>query len=291
MIVEIKQHADQSASSIGLDKHNRSKLPGTFEQVYPARGFDGRFITGVDEDSITINTIQDPEVKAERKAEVRKLREELETLLNVDLSNKNEEFWKKFKIVLRDNFTLNFSNPLDKLKYYVLIANGYAAPELGAVNNPDYINTKYYVSRKEEETKTRMVSRKTKDQASAKMLELSKDYDKLVLVGRYLLGARRIKQGMNEEVVYEEISNYINDPKDKSNITRFIEATSKTVEELQYKLTVDEAIRLNIIKVREGYFQRGNATYGKSIKEVIEYLSSVEHANEFASLKEEVENY
>lgn len=289
MIVEIKQHADQSAYAIGLEKYNRSKLPSTFEQLYPAKGEDGRWITGVDEDSITINSITDPLIKAERKEEILKLRKELEELINVDLSNKNNEYWSNFKIILRDNVTLNFTKPLDKLKYYVLIANGYAAPEIGAVNNPDYMNTKYYVSRKDEETKGRMVTKKTKDQARAKLLEISKDYNKLLLIGKHLLGSRRVKDGISEETIYEEISNYIDDPKDTRNVSVFLEATKKTVEELQYKLVVDEAVRLGLIKIREGYYQRGNATYGKTLKETIEYLSSVEHSSEFASLKEEVE--
>ena len=289
MIVEIKQHPDQSAASIGLEKYNRSKLPGTFEQLYPAKGHDGRWITGVDENAITINQIADPIIKAERKEEIKKLREELQDLLNVDLTNNNSTFWSSFRIVLRDNKALNFSNARDKLEYYVLLANGYAAPELGAVNNPDYMNTKYYVSRKEEESKSRIVGKKAKDQARADLLEISKDYNKLVLIGRYLLGARRIKDGMLEESIYEEISNYIDDPKDKANLGRFLEATKKTIEELQYKLVVDEAVRIGLIKIREGYYQRGNATYGKTLKETIEYLSSVEHSNEFASLKEEVE--
>ena len=289
MIVEIKQHADQSAAAIGLDKHNRSKLPGTFEQVYPAKGFDGRWITGIDEKALTVNSIQDPELKEQRKQEILAIRMELESLINVDLSATNDKFWEGFKITLRDNFTLNFSNPQDKLKYYVLISNGYAAPELGVVNSPDYANTKYYVSRKDEETTERVVSRKTKDEARSKLFKLAEDYQKLVLIGRYLLGARRIKDGMKEDTIYEELSLFIDNPKETSNVTLFLDAMSKNVDELQYKLVVDEALRVGIIKIRDGYYQRGNATYGKNLKEVIQYLSSVEHANEFASLKEETE--
>lgn len=290
MIVELKQNPDQSASAIGLDKHNRSKFPGTFEMLQPAKGIDGRWITGVDENSMSVNSITDPDVRAERKAEVKELRESIQQLLNIDISATNNEFWQSYKIILKDTVTLNLGNPEDKLRYYVLIANGYAAPELGAVNHPDYVNTKYYVSRKEEESKGRMVTRKAKDEARAKLLEISKDNDKLILIARFLLGSRRIKDTMNPDIIYEELSKFIDDPKDTQNVSLFTEATKKTVEELQYKLVIDDAIRSNIIRLREGYYQRGNATYGKSIKEVISHLSAVENAAEFASLKEEVES-
>lgn len=289
MIVEIKQHADSSASSVGLDKYNRSKLPGTFEIVQPGKGVDGRWITGIDEDSLVVNQINDPLAREKRKEEVKKLREDLERLTGLNLSATNGEFWKTYKIVLRDNFSLDLANAQDKLKYYVLISNEYAGPELEVMSNPDYNNTKYYISRKEEEAKGRVITRKVKDEARAKLLELSKNYDKMILIAKYLLGTRRIKQGLNEEIAYEELSKYIDDPKEKVNVSNFILALEKTVEELQHKLVLDEAQRMGVVKVREGYYQRGNATYGKSLKEAIEYLSAVENSSEFASLKEEVE--
>lgn len=290
MIVEIKQHPDLSASSNGLDKYNRSKLPGTFEVLYPSKGLDGRYLTGIDEDAVSINSIQNPELKQLKKEEVRKVFDELTSLLNVDLKATNKEFWSIYNIGIRDNLSLDLSNPKHKLQYYVLIANGYAVPELGLVNSPEYWNTKFYISRKEEEAKGRTISRKEKDKAKAELLKLSENTDRLTLVAKYLLGINRIKDGTSPDVIYEEVSKFIEDPKEKRNLTLFLDAVSKDIESLQYKLTVDEAIRKNIIRVREGYFQRANATYGKSLKETLEYLSKVENSGEFASLKEEVDN-
>lgn len=290
MIVEIKQHTDQSAASVGLDKYNRSKIPGTFEILQPSKGYDGRWLTGIDENSLAINSMRDIAIRDKVKEETIALRKDLESLLNIDLGANNDAFWGTYKIILKDNFSLNFSNAQDKLKYYVLIANQYAAPELDAVNNPEYANTKYYVSRKEEEVRERVITAKVKDEARAKLLEISKNSNKFILIAKYLLGARRIKEGMNEGVIYEELSNFLNDTKEKSNLAKFIEATNKTVEDLQYKLTLDEAVRIGIIKVREGYYQRGNATYGRSLKEALDYLSSVGNSAEFSSLKDEVDN-
>ena len=259
--------------------------------MFPTKGLDNRWLTGIDEDSLSINSIDDQDTKQKIKEETRKVRLDLERMTNLDLSATNHEFWKTYKILLnKTTETLNFSNPFDKLKYYVLIANGFAAPDMASMNSPQFMYTKYYVSRKEEESKSRVVTRKTKDEARAKLLEISKDEDKL-LIAKFLLGSRKVKKGMDANIIYEDVSAFLDDPKEKRNISLFLEATKKTVEELQYKLTVDEALRLGIIKIREGYYQRGNATYGKSIQEAIDYLSSVENSGEFASLKDEVENH
>lgn len=292
MIVEIKQNSDSSAKAIGLDKYNRSKFPGTFDSFTVGKGSDGRWLTGIDEESLTINSILDSEEREKRKAEVRKIREDLERLTNVDLSATNDAYWSKYIITITGaKFKLNLANPQDKIKYYVLIANRYAAPEIAVTNNPEYMHTKYYVSRKDEETSVRVVTRKQKDEAKAKLLELSKDEDKFLLIAKFLLGTRRVKKGMNPNTIYELVSEFIEDPNEKTNISQFLNATKKTVEELQYKLTVDEALRVGIIKIRDGYYQRGGVTYGKSSEEAIDYLSSVENSGEFASLKNEVENH
>lgn len=290
MIVEIKQHPDLTASSIGLDKYNKSKLPGTFEILYVAKGSDGRYLTGIDPDSLSINSISDNELKESKKEELSKIFDEMTKLLNVDLSATNNDYWSKFQISLRDNLSLDLSNPKQRLQYYVLVASGYAAPELGLVGSPEYLNTKYYVSRKEEEAKGRTVTLKEKDKAKAELLKLSENTNRLTLVAKFLLGVQKIKEGMSPDIIYEELSKFIDNPKEKRNVSLFIDAATKGIESLQYKLTIDEAIRKNIIRVREGYFQRGNATYGKSLKESIEYLSKVENSGEFASLKEEVDN-
>ena len=288
MIVEVKQLPDQSATSIGLDKHNRSKLPGTFDMMQPAKGQDGRWITGIDEESGYINAIQDKEEKARLKKQTLELRLKLEEITNVNLKATNDEFWSKYVVILKDNFSLNLDIPFDKLKYYVLISNGYAAPEYGVTGSPEYINTKYYISRKEEEVADKMTTKKAKDKARAKLLELSENKKRLFVIAQYLLGDR-VKEQMSEDTLYSEVSNFIDDKKEAGNVKLFLDAVSKDISAIQYKIIVDKAIKKNIIRIRDGYYQRGNATYGKNVKEVLDYLSNIENANEFASLKEEVD--
>ena len=85
-LIEVKQTPDQSAQSIGLDKYGRSKFPTVFEIMQPGRTPDGRWVTGLDENALSINRINDPLLRQQRKEEILEMRLELERLTNLDLS-------------------------------------------------------------------------------------------------------------------------------------------------------------------------------------------------------------
>lgn len=286
-LVEIKQTPDLSAQMLGLDKYGKSKFPGTFEVLQPGKTPDGRWVTGLDEHAINIKRINDPVLRESTAEEVRELREELERLTGLDLKA-NSDYWNTYFIKIVDKLPLNFDNPNDRIKYYVLLANGYSAPELEAKDSPDYINTKFYMHRAETEDSQKSVKSRERDKAIADLYAMYEHPHKLKLIGRYVLGGK-VKESMSPDSAYNLIREALTLDKDGSVIRKFNEATSKTIEELQYKLTVDEAIARHVIRIREGYYQRGNATYGKTMKDVIKFLSSPENANEFASIKEEVE--
>lgn len=294
MLIEVKQTPDQTAASIGLDKPgngNRSKLPGCFEYIQPSKSSDGRWVTGMDEKAVNVRKIADPILKKQKEEEVKAIREDLELLTGWDLSATNDSFWGAYYIKVtdrdRDKLVLDYDNPKDRIKYNVLIANGSAAPDLDATNSPDFAFTKFYISRAEEEVGDKVIKSRLKDKATAELYKMYDNKPKLVLIGKYLLGTK-IKEEMSVDSIYNSIRDFIGNEKEKG-VGKFLECTSKTVEELQYKLIIDEAVSKHIIRVRDGYYQRGNATYGKSMLEVIKFLSSMENQAEFISVKEELE--
>lgn len=286
-LIEVKQTPDQSAQSIGLDKYNRSKFPAVFEIMQPGKTPDNRWVTGLDDKATSLNQIKDPVLQAQRREELRELREELERLTNLDLSA-TSKYWETYFVKIVDKLALNFDLASDRIKYYVLLANDYAAPELDARNNPDLINTKFYVHRTETEEGSKALKSKERDKAIAALYGMSENKNKLVLIGKYIHGTK-VKDSMSADNIYNILRDSLAADKDGSIVRKFNEATGKTVEELQYKLIIDEAVAKHVIRIRESYYQRGNATYGKSMKEVIKFLSSPENANEFASIKEELE--
>jgi hypothetical protein len=286
-LVEIKQSPDLSAQMLGLDKYNRSKFPGTFEVLQPGKTADGRWVTGMDEDAISVKSITDPELREKRKEEIKEVREELERLTGQNLSA-TSDYWNTYYIRIVDKLALNFDNPNDRVKYYILLANNYAAPELEAKSNPEFLNSKFYMHRAENEEGQKAVKSRERDKAVADLYAMYDNKPKLVLIGKYILGSK-VKDSMSQDGIYNLLRSGIENDKEGTIVRKFNESTSKTIEELQFKLILDEAIARHVIRIREGYYQRGNATYGKTIKDVLKFLSSPENANEFASIKEEVE--
>lgn len=285
--IEVKQAPDSSAEAVGLNKYNKSKFPGVFEMLQPARTPDGRWITGLDEDAVSIKSIKDPVLREERREEVREMRLELERLTGFDLSG-TSSYWGTYYLKIGEKKALNFDNPIDRIAYYILLSNRYAAPELEAKGNPDYAQAKFYIHRDETEDSSKVLKSRERDKAIADLFALYDNEPKLKLIGKYVLGSK-IKDSMKKDTAYKALREAIETDKEGNIVRKFAEATSKTIEELQYKLIIDEAIAKHVIRYREGYYQRGNATYGKSLKDAIKFLSSPEHADEFASIKEEVE--
>src|SRR5690606_9549962 len=106
-------------------------------------------------------------------------------------------------------------------------------------------------------------------------------------IGQYLEGDK-YKLKMSDDAIYKMLSTYIN--RDFDNLERFMKAAKMDVEDLQYKITVDRALKGHIIKVSDGYYQRGNVTLGKNLQEVYDTLKKPQFATEFLSIKEEVES-
>lgn len=286
-LIEVKQNPDASARTLGLDKYKKSKFPGTFDVFQPGKTADNRWITGFDEQAVSVKRISDPVLRAERIEEIKQIREELERLTGHDLSG-TSSYWNTYYIKFRDGVALNFDIPADRIKYYILLANDFSAPELEAVDNPDFINTKFYMHRAEYEDKEKSIKSRERDKATSELYLMYEKPEKLKLIARYVLGSR-VKETLDTDTVYNLLREELVGDKEGTVIRKFSEATLKTIEELQYKLVVDEAVTKHVIRIRDNYYQRGNATYGKTMKDVLKFLSSPENANEFDSVREEVE--
>lgn len=285
--VIIKQIPDDLAELTGLNKYNRSKMPktGDFFQV-AIEG--GRFVTGIDEDSLQVNRLPEHE-KEEKKKEIKALRESLESLTGKDLSA-TSSFWELFGIsVSSDNdLILNKSNPMDIVRYHALIANGYAAPDKASASLPQYRNAKYFCFVEERANEEEVSTQMKRDRARSELLNLSDDSDKMVLVGQYLEGDK-YKDGMSPKTLYKMLSDYINSVNEPDNLKRFVKAVGLPVEELQFKVLVDRAIKKRLIKFVDGLYQRGQVTLGKTPMDVYTNLKTPEYATELYSIRQELE--
>lgn len=286
--VVIKQIPDANAVAFGLDKYKRSKIPRCADVFQVSILADGRFITGLDEEAQSIQGIENDVEREEKINELKTLKATLEKLLRVDLSS-TSTYWETFaiKIDSDNDLVLNKSNPLHVIMYHALIANGYVAPSFEESSEPIYLNSKYYCHVDEIVLQEKNSSKKIKDKARAELYKIAENKDKLLLYGRYLEGAK-YKSNMSPDTLYNMLSDFIDDVKRPENIDTFLRAVKLSVEELQYKITVETAIRKKIIKFKEGQYYRGGVNLGRSAVDVLSNLKQPEYASEFVQIHEEV---
>lgn len=287
-IIKVKQVPDAYAISTGLDKYNKSRMPHCRDQYQVAQGYDRRYQTGIDEDAAELNFIKDEVVKADKKREIKKLRTDLEKIIGEKLDALSS-FWETFVIdISTDNdLILDMSNPMHILTHKALIANGLAAPDLASSGMPKYRNAKYYCFMEEKHEAEQVSTQKLRDKARSLLLGMSNNDDKMMLIGQYLEGFK-YKKGMKSDTYYSMLSMFINDVNNKENVERFIRVSEASIEDIQYKITVDKAIKAKIIKFKDGQYFRGGVNLGKNLPEVMQTLKSPEYANEFVAIHEEV---
>lgn len=286
--VAVRQIPDSAAEATGLNKERRSKMPGTQDFLQAGMAPNGRFITGIDEDGYDLVLLQDKELRAELSKYRKELRADLEAATAKDLSA-TSEFWETFGVRIHSDqdLILNSTNPLDVIRYHLLIANGYAAPNKELASYPEYRGAKYYCFVEEKEEAQDVSTQKKRDHARAELLKLSENEDFALLVAQVLIG-ERIKKGMKPDTVYKHLSDFIN-AADGANVTKFIKTVKTPIEDIQLKRMVDVAIRKKIIKFTDNYYQRGQVTLGKTVADVYTNLKKPEFAAELLSIQEELE--
>lgn len=285
--VTLKQIPDAQAEGSGLAKYGKSRMPRTFDKLAPAKGDDGRVITGLDEDSIAVNNIHDPEEREEVRTNLKALRESLESKTGLDLGPFSP-YWSNYYVDLSsDNGRIfNKSNPKDVIAYHVLIANCYAAPTEEKAGEPKYQNAKYFMHTTEQARREKSSARKEKKKAAAILYNMSEDKDRMLLIGQYLYG-KKFTSKMKTSDIYDELDDLIEANRD-DDVKRFLKAEKKSIEELQFKVIVDKAISSRIIKYTDGYYQRGQVTLGKTLDQVYTNLMLPEFSTELMSIKEEI---
>lgn len=290
--MKIKQIPDAAAEAVGLAKYGRSKIPGTKHIVMAGQGPDGRWVTGIDENSLSVRNITDADKKKKEIARLKKLREELENATGHNLSSDaKNEFWTEFLIDLTAMSHVNMNNPLDKLAVLVAVANGDLAPDTASANTAKYLNAKFYIFDEDVESDNKMTKIEMRDKAKYLLVPLKAKTDHLRMLARYLMPGK-IQSDLSTNTLYILLSEFIEtETRDKkvTNAEKFVDAAELPKEELYVKVIVDSAIEKKLITYQKGLYQRGNITYGKEPSEVLEFFQDPENAGELHSIKKELE--
>jgi len=286
--ISFKENA--RAGNLGLEKEGRSKFPNCYDFIQPAKGKDGRWITGLDEDSFQINSIKDSKVREAKKEEIKSKRESLERLTGRDLSGLSN-YWDTYLIGINTDKPLDLSVAEDLIAYSVIIANNGAAPSLkeskeGAIQHR---TAKYYVAREHEDVADKVTKKKQYNEAVSKFMELINDPDRTLLVASYL--GLNIAENTPQNNRFDIIQTFLDRDETLGSVAKFMLALEKTPEELNLKMLFDKALKYKVIRYdgKSGLYQRGNITFGNNPKKALETLSTPEMSGEVLSIQEEVE--
>lgn len=288
--VVIKQIPDEeSGTASGLGRYKRSRFPKCVDVFCAAPLPDGRFLTGINPDGYEVLLVKDPVLRSEKKHELEELNESFKRILpNVDLSP-TSDFWRTFSVSIStdQDLVLNRANPHDVLKYHLLVENGYAAPSLDEIGNPRYRECKYYCHIDEVEAREKVSTQKLRDRATAELSKISENKDYMLLLGKYLEGTK-YKDKMLPDTVYTNLSMYVHDSANPDNVEKFLKAVKLPIEDLQFKVTVDIALRKKIIRYQNGQYTRGGVNLGRTPTAVLENLKLPDFAVEFLQINDEV---
>ena len=285
-LVTIKELATPGKFNLGLEKEGRSKFPGCTDIIQPPIARDGRWRTGLDELAIDVLEIRDLALKQETQENIKAARLELESLTGYDLSGKSS-FWDTYYVEIDTKKPLDLANPLDRIKYSVIMASNNVAASLKGSKDMEHLNTKYYVSKKHEDVEEEVTKSRRKNKASAKLEELIGTPDELILVGRYLdLPVSNTTPITN---MYQIFQTYLDADDKLGSIDKFMRASEASPNELNLKVIFTDATKHNVIRLTQGLYQRGNITLGKTPKEVMDFLGKPTNSGELLSIQEEVD--
>lgn len=285
--IKFKENASPGKFNLGLESQGRSKFPGCVDIIQPGIGIDGRWKTGLDEYSQSISSITDSEKREKEFARIKAERESLEALTNNDLSGKSN-FWASFFVEINPNVPLNLINPIDRIKYHVILANDSVAPGLKEAQMSEYAHAKYYIAREFEEVGDRLSRKKKYNEAAASLIELMKTPDKAVLIGKFL--GLAVSNNMPQDNMYDLFQTYLDNNDKLGSVDNFLSAILKSPEEINIKLIYADAVKHNVIRQRDGLLQRGNITLGRTPEDAIAWLTDVKNSGELLSIQEEIEN-
>ena len=317
--IAIRPFFDSSASNMGLEDYGMSLFDGVkhHEQLACLEN-NGvvRYLTGLNEFAPDIKLLQ-PELKDARIKEIRSAVAELEKELAANVIELDDpQFWNKVKLLKPDNsdfwnrisiscgnepLFLDPKNPYDRIKLYGVEAGGFS---LVAKSFEDArsrsVAPKFYLDKTEETVMARTEYKKMRNKALAELQKLfDKNSTKLFYIAKVVdINSTQYKKSTPNDVIYENMDNYINGNSGESNLERaaksFIETAAMDMETLKIKSIVRDSFFFKyIINKADGfiYHTKSSALLGRNVADALEYLKNPLNEDVLKDLNTAVEKY
>lgn len=279
-----------------LYSNGYTKIPGTVEMVTPLTDAKGNAITGIDENSMRIRAIADPETKAAEIERVKALREKLEAEINEDLTP-SSPFWKDanngkcnklYMLKDGDNY-FDLDDPYQAIDYYWITQLPIVAKSIEDVHRGkiDPTTVKFYVFQADVETQNEFNRKKRVNEVVAILNKLG---DVEIRKVAFVLNLKPGEKA-DYQKVYNILDNFLRSPKTYGTsdpIDEFLKVTNYSPEMLAAKTLVKQLLEDRIIKERGNSIYEGESLVAKSMEDF--ELKLMEDADYFKMYEDKSRN-
>jgi hypothetical protein len=317
--IAVRPFFDASASNMGLEDYGMSLFDGvTHHEQLACLENNGvvRYLTGLNEFAPDIRLLNEQD-KAARIKEIRAAVCELEKELAANVIDvEDEQFWNKVKLLKPDNsefwnrisiacgnepLFLDPKDPYDRIKLHGIEAGGFSLVAKSyddARSRP--VAPKFYLDKTEETVMARTEYKKMRNKALAELQKLfDKNSTKLFYIAKLVdINSTQYRKSTPNDVIYENMDNYINGFGAESNKERaaksFIETVNLDMETLKIKSIVRDSVFFKyIINKADGYIYhtKTSSLLGRNVSDVVEHLRNPLHEDILKDLNQSVEKY
>ena len=319
--ITIKPYVETNVYNMGLEKYNLALFEGVFhEEQLGAIEVNGQiqYLTGLNEFAPEIKKIADPDERAAKIKEIRKIVAQLEKELAFNSVDPDDaDFWTKVKKLRPDNhdfwknISLRCSNdevylnpekePYDLIKLKAIEAGGFTM----VAKNYEHARSmqkppKFYVDRFIDTIAARTEYKKLKNKAIAELDNLSnKNQTKLFYVAKVVdSNSEYYKLNTPSDVIYDNMDKYINGLSSEKNIKRaaetFIECCKLDMETLKIKALIKDSIFYKVMASKSDgfiYHLGSSALMGRNVADCVEFLKNPLNDTVLKAISEETEKY
>lgn len=317
--IAVRPYFDSSSSNMGLEDYGMSLFDGVqhHEQVACLEN-NGvvRYLTGLNEFAPDIKLLNAEDREA-RVKEIRNAVAELEkelaaNVLDVDdvqfwnnvklLKPDNHEFWNRISIACgNEPVFLDPKDPYDRIKLFAIEAGGFSIVSKSyedARSRP--VAPKFYLDKTEETVMVRTEYKKMRNKALSELQKLfDKNSTKLFYIAKVVdINSTQYKRSTPNDVIYENMDNYINGIGGESNLERaaksFIDTANLDMETLKIKSIVRDSSFFKFIASKSDghiYHTKSSSMLGRNVSDVVEHLKNPLNEDILKDLNESVEKY
>ncbi len=319
--ISIKPYFDPAKSNLGLEKYGLALFDGVFHEEQLAcieRNGIKRYLTGLNEFAPEVKLIKDPEERAAKILEIRKVVSELERDLAANfIKVEDPDFWTKVTLLKPDNdefwsrLTIRCGNdPIfldptkdahDLIKIYAIENGGFS---LIAKSYEDArsrsVSPKFYLDKYVDTVSTKTEVSKLKNKAISELTKLfDKNQNKLFYIAKVVdANSVQYKKSTPNDVIYDNMDKYITGRGVESNLTRaaqtFIDASGFDMETLKIKALIKDSTYYKfIIPKADGfiYHTETSSLMGRNAADCLEFLKNPLNDSILLNLTKTVEKY